>query len=53
MACEYGPIAFGAVSVDTTCFTAVYAAFVTLPDRIHLVQTRIRLIPPPIIARTV
>jgi len=30
-----------------------YAAFVTLPDRMHRVHTRMRRIPPPTIARTV
>ena len=44
-------MARGASGLDIGVFT--YAAFTTLPDRMHRVQARIRLTPPLMIARTV
>src|SRR4051812_3197167 len=59
---EYGPMAFGAfgleIAVGISYFLAgmaagAYAALMTLPERKHRVQTRIRLMPPLISAFTV
>ena len=52
---EYGPMAFGASAARDGGFTIgrVHAALTTLFDRRQRVQTRIRLMPPLIIARTV
>ena len=38
---------------DLTAPGLLHAAFVTFPERRQRVQTRIRLVPPPTIARTV
>ncbi len=49
-AAEYGPIGFGRERAGDRL---LQAALVTLPERRQRVQTRIRLMPPLIIARTV
>jgi hypothetical protein len=45
-------MAFGASGLENADFMNAYAALVTLFERRQRVQTRIRLMPPLIIART-
>src|SRR3954452_10130107 len=53
MACEYGPMAAGALSVETAWRMGPgYAALTTLPERRQRVQTRRRRTPPLTIARS-